>query len=136
MTSSTAPPSDAPGTHLPRLLYSVAEAAEVLRVPEARLRRLMTGGVVPATRAPNGELRLARADLDVLIADGVPDVPQLLYRVEEAALMLTMGRSTLYRLVREGRVPYTETPHGERRLSMDDIQAIIADGRRPPTAAP
>lgn len=51
-----------------------------------------------------------------------------LHTVEEAAAQLDMGRSTLYRLVKAGRVPYCELANGQIRLSDKDI-AYIAKAR-------
>lgn len=56
------------------------------------------------------------------------------YTVEEAAPLLRMGRSTLYRAIRAGKVPYTLDPVGRRRFTDDDIEAIAAAGARPKAA--
>ena len=47
-----------------------------------------------------------------------------LHTVEEAAGRLQMGRSTLYRLVKLGQVPYTVLENGKVRLSDQDIRDI------------
>lgn len=59
---------------------------------------------------------------------------RLYYTVEEAARMLRMGRSTLYRLARQGRVDHTLDPAGRIRFTRDDIDAALEAGRRPAVA--
>ncbi len=60
------------------------------------------------------------------------DVPNKLMTVEEAAAVLGMGRSTLYRLIREGSVPYRLIPTGVLKFAPAEIDKILADGYRPP----
>lgn len=57
-----------------------------------------------------------------------------LYTVAEAADALRMGRSTLYRLAKAGRVAYTLDPAGRIRFTEDNIDQILADGHRPAVA--
>lgn len=47
-----------------------------------------------------------------------------LHTVEEAAKQLKIGRSTLYRLVRLGRVPYRVLENGQTRFTDQDISDI------------
>jgi excisionase family DNA binding protein len=58
-----------------------------------------------------------------------------LYTVTETALLLGMGRSTLYRLIRAGRVTYTLDPAGRVRFTSDDIRDNLRAGHRPAVAA-
>lgn len=60
-------------------------------------------------------------------------VPHL-HTVDEAAQKLRMGRSTLYRLAKAGRVPYTVDPAGRIRFTQHDIDTAIEAGRRPAVA--
>lgn len=55
------------------------------------------------------------------------------YTVNEAADILRMGRSTLYRLIKENRVPYRRLENGVR-LTNDDIDAILVEAHRPAVA--
>lgn len=59
---------------------------------------------------------------------------QRLYTVNEAADILGMGRSTLYRLVKSGRVSYRLMPTGKVRFVDADIKQIIEDAHRPAVA--
>lgn len=63
--------------------------------------------------------------------------PQIveLYTVTEAAHLMRMGRSTLYRLIRAGRVSYTEDPAGRIRFTAKDIDDNLTAGHRPAVAA-
>lgn len=54
--------------------------------------------------------------------------------VEEAADILELGRSTLYRLIQQGRVPYHIKPTGVRYFTPEDLQQIVANGQRPAVA--
>lgn len=56
------------------------------------------------------------------------------YTVEEAAPLLRMGRSTLYRAIRDGKVHYTLDPVGRLRFTEADIAANMAAGARPKAA--
>lgn len=53
-----------------------------------------------------------------------------LYTVEEAAPILRMSRSGLYRAIRNGRVTHTINPAGRIRLTPEDIEATLEAGRR------
>ncbi len=64
------------------------------------------------------------------------ELPQLLYSVEEAAAILRMGRSTLYKHMTAGRVPHRKMPNGDRRMSREDIDAVIAAAARPVVTTP
>ena len=54
--------------------------------------------------------------------------------VEEAADILRMGRSTLYRLIQENRVPHRVLPTGKKVMTQADIEQILADAHRPAVA--
>jgi len=57
-----------------------------------------------------------------------------IYTVEEAAGILRMGESTLYRLIQRKLVPYRILPTGRRCLTQSDIDQILADAHRPAAA--
>lgn len=59
----------------------------------------------------------------------------LYYTVTEAAPQMRMGRSTLYRLAKAGRVTYTLDPAGRIRFTPDDIKDNLKAGHRPAVAA-
>ncbi len=59
-------------------------------------------------------------------------IPDKLLTVAEAAAVLDMGNSTLYRLIRSASVPYRLMPTGVVRFAPDDIRQILADAHRPP----
>jgi excisionase family DNA binding protein len=48
------------------------------------------------------------------VSAGAPDVPPVLYRVEEAAMALRLSRSAVYELIRSGRLRTVKA--GRRRL--------------------
>ena len=48
------------------------------------------------------------------VSAGGPDVPAVLYRVEEAAMALRLSRSAVYELIRSGRLRTVKA--GRRRL--------------------
>lgn len=55
--------------------------------------------------------------------------------VEEAAEILDMGRSTLYRLIKEHKVPHRVMPGtGKKFFTAADIEQIVADAYRPAVA--
>lgn len=54
--------------------------------------------------------------------------------VDEAARILKIGRSTLYRQMAAKRVPYHLKPTGVRYFTPEDIEQIVADGARPAAA--
>lgn len=60
---------------------------------------------------------------------------RLYFTVDEAAPLMRMGRSTLYRLVKERRVHYSLDPAGRIRFTQSDIDANVDAGRRPAVAA-
>ncbi len=60
------------------------------------------------------------------------DVPNKLMTVEEAASVLGIGRSTLYRLIRDCRVPFRLMPAGAVKFAPADIDKILASAHRPP----
>lgn len=57
-----------------------------------------------------------------------------IHTVEEAAEILRMGRSTLYRLIKHKRVPHRVLPTGVKCFTQDDIDQILADAHRPAAA--
>lgn len=59
----------------------------------------------------------------------------LYYTVREAAPLLRVGTSTLYRLVKQGRVTHTLDPAGRVRFTPKDIEDNLEAGRRPAVAA-
>ncbi len=59
-------------------------------------------------------------------------VPDKLMTVAEAAEVLGMGRSTLYRLVQDHSVPHRRMPTGVVRFTPADIEQMLADAHRPP----
>lgn len=60
--------------------------------------------------------------------------PRRVYTVEEAADLLDMGRSTLYRLVKKQQVPHRRLPTGVVKFTDADIDEILDDGYRPAVA--
>lgn len=63
-----------------------------------------------------------------------PKLPRITFSVDEAADMLGMGRSTMYRLVKQGRVPYRVLPTGVKCLTQADIDQILEAAHRPAVA--
>lgn len=59
----------------------------------------------------------------------------LYFTVEEAAPLMRMGRSTLYRLIKARRVQYSLDPAGRIRFTQGDIDINVAAGHRPAVAA-
>lgn len=59
---------------------------------------------------------------------------RVFYTVEEAAEILRMGGSTLYRLIKLKKVPYRILPTGRMGLAQADIDEILADAYRPAAA--
>lgn len=53
------------------------------------------------------------------------------YTVEEAAPLLRMGRSTLYRAIRAGKVAYHVMPTGVIRFTDEDIEETLEWSARP-----
>ena len=45
--------------------------------------------------------------------------------INEACTYLRVNPRTLYRLMREGRLPYHVMPSGRRRLRREDLDAIL-----------
>lgn len=57
------------------------------------------------------------------------------YTVEEAADLLGVGRSTLYRLIKAQQVPHRVMPGtGVIKFAETDIDTILEDGYRPAVA--
>lgn len=56
------------------------------------------------------------------------------FSVREAADILRTGHSTLYRLMKAGRVPYRVLPTGVKCFTQDDIDAILEAAHRPAVA--
>lgn len=54
--------------------------------------------------------------------------------VDEAADILRMGRSTLYRLIKQGRISHRVLPTGVKCFTQADIDQILADAHRPAAA--
>lgn len=62
------------------------------------------------------------------------EVPAL-YTVAEAAKLLGMGRSTLYRAIKDKQVPHRLMPGTDIvRFTEADIEQIVADAYRPAAA--
>ncbi|MGY1845514.1 helix-turn-helix transcriptional regulator [Modestobacter sp. SYSU DS0875] len=59
-------------------------------------------------------------------------MPDRLLTVQEAAEVLGMSGSTLYRLINQQRVPYRIMPTGRIRLAPADISQILEHAHRPP----
>lgn len=62
-----------------------------------------------------------------------PPVIQL-YTVAEAAQQLRMSRATLYRLVKQGKVPHRNLKGVGVSFTPDDLTAILEDAHRPAVA--
>jgi excisionase family DNA binding protein len=58
----------------------------------------------------------------------------VLYTVAEAAPQLRMSRATLYRLVKEGKVPHRKIKGVGVGFTPDDLAAILEDAHRPAVA--
>ena len=61
-------------------------------------------------------------------------VGESVFTVEEAAEILRMGGSTLYRLINRKLVPHRILPNGRKCLIQADIDQILADAHRPAAA--
>jgi excisionase family DNA binding protein len=83
-------------------------------------------------RPAQGASTAASSDASPTAADHGVDVPDRLLTVEEAAPILGLGRSTLYRLVAEGGVPHRRTLVGVIKFAPADIHKIFNDAHRPP----
>jgi excisionase family DNA binding protein len=57
-----------------------------------------------------------------------------LYTVAEAATQLRMSRATLYRLVKQGKVPHRQIKGVGVSFTPDDLTAILEDAHRPAVA--
>lgn len=57
-----------------------------------------------------------------------------LYTVDEAADILRVGRSTLYRSVKDKRVPYRIGLNGQFLFTAADLEQILEDAYRPAVA--
>lgn len=57
-----------------------------------------------------------------------------LYTVAEAAEQLRMSRATLYRLVKEGKVPHRRIRGVGVSFTPDDLAAILRDAHQPAVA--
>ena len=53
----------------PEKLITPREAAEILNVDPATVRRYVRLGLLPAKRLPSGYIRLRRADVEALLRD-------------------------------------------------------------------
>lgn len=58
----------------------------------------------------------------------------VLYNAEEAAAQLRMSRATLYRLVKQGKVPHRKIKGIGVSFTPDDLAAILEDAHRPAVA--
>jgi excisionase family DNA binding protein len=58
----------------------------------------------------------------------------ILYTAAEAAAQLRMSRATLYRLVKDGKVPHRKIKGIGISFTPDDLAAILADAHRPAVA--
>lgn len=58
----------------------------------------------------------------------------VLYTVSEAAGQLRMSRATLYRLVKDGKVPHRRIKGVGVSFTPEDIAAILEDAYRPAVA--
>jgi excisionase family DNA binding protein len=56
-------------------------------------------------------------------------VDETLYTIEEVAAQLRTSRSTLYRLVRDGAIPYRKIGKKAVQFTAADIQEIIESAR-------
>ena len=63
-----------------------------------------------------------------------PAQPRVVFTVAEAAPILRMGKSTLYRLVNAKQVPHRVLPTGVKAFTQADIDEILADSYRPAVA--
>lgn len=62
-----------------------------------------------------------------------PDaLPRVVYTLDEAAEMLLLTRSTLYRMVKAKRVPCRKVTTRGVTFTADDIAKILEDSYRPP----
>lgn len=60
-----------------------------------------------------------------------PDMVPQVYRVEEAARILKVGRSTLYRRIAAGKVPHRHLDGVGVRMTDDDLRAYLDRSARP-----
>lgn len=63
-----------PTIEVPRLAYSLAEAAGALSVSTATLQRAISHGLIKCTRIGSA-IRLPAAEIERLGRDGLPDIP-------------------------------------------------------------
>ena len=61
-------------------------------------------------------------------------VAQKLYTVEEACEVLDVGRSTLYGLIRERRIPFRRIGSRGVKFTQADLDEIIANSLQPVVA--
>ena len=54
---------------------------------------------------------------------------QQIFTVEEAMEYLRISRSTLYRLVRNGKLAYYNLPAGGRRFKKEDLDKLLTPGQ-------
>ena len=63
-----------------------------------------------------------------------PPAAVTLYTVKEAADQLRMSRATLYRLVKDGKVPHRRIKGVGVSFTPDDLATILDDAHRPAVA--
>lgn len=58
----------------------------------------------------------------------------VLFDVEEAARQLRMSRASLYRLVKQGKVPHRKIKGVGVHFTAGDLETIVAEAHRPAVA--
>ena len=86
---------------------------------EQLMRRLLT--------ATPSELKKIEA---VFTGEGHPTEPtdRRLYNIQQAARELNISRTSVWRLLKSGRLPFVELRKGSRRIPSEAITALVKGG--------
>jgi len=108
-----------------KLLYMVEEAAELMSVARSKIDQLIDAGKLPVVHL--GKLqRIARNDLLISAKTTIMDKSEkLLYKLKEAAVLMSVKRSKITQLINSGELPVIRL--GDlQRIDRNDLLTLIS----------
>lgn len=110
-------------------LLKPAEAADILRISVATLRKWAEAGKIDCAMTAGNRRRYSRAEVERALRNGTTDDGDF-YTTSQVAAIYRVAPQQVWKWATGGKLPYELTPGGLRRFRKDVVHKIIEDSAR------